>query len=71
MFKAGRYPGANPTITSYNAIVVKNYNATTSKAQFKNTNFFPAVHKNALSCYNAGGVVVNLRIVGLGPGSVA
>jgi hypothetical protein len=30
--------GANPTIVSYNAISVKNYNATSSLLQFANKN---------------------------------
>jgi hypothetical protein len=36
----GPYPGANPTIASYNASVVNFYNATGSLARFENTNIF-------------------------------
>jgi hypothetical protein len=35
-----RTPGANPTIVSYNASVVKIYSATYSMARLNNTNFF-------------------------------
>jgi hypothetical protein len=34
------YPGANPTIASYNASVVKIYSATNSMARFYNKNIF-------------------------------
>jgi hypothetical protein len=33
-------PGANPTIVSYNASAVKNYNATSSLGRFENKNAF-------------------------------
>jgi hypothetical protein len=52
-------PGANPTIESYNASSVKNYNATSSPARFE-ANFFS---KNTQAYYDAGVVVVNLEVV--------
>jgi hypothetical protein len=62
--------GANPTIASYNASVANFYNATVAyvfKTIILSLNF-----KNALfyyiHTYNAGVVVVNLKVVGLGPG---
>jgi hypothetical protein len=39
-FRTNLYPGANPTIASYNASVVKIYNATNSMARFYNKNYF-------------------------------
>jgi hypothetical protein len=35
--------GANPTIASYNASVVKFYNATNSVARFKNKKYFSPI----------------------------
>jgi hypothetical protein len=44
--------GGNPTILSYNAIVVKNYNAS-SLVRF-GTKFFTSTLKRTLVYYNAG-----------------
>jgi hypothetical protein len=52
--------GANPTIASYNASVVKFYNATGSLARFEKKN---SSLKNAVAYYSAGVVAVNLKIV--------
>jgi hypothetical protein len=39
-FGLSGHPGANPTIVSYNAIVVKIYNATSSLARFEQIKIF-------------------------------
>jgi hypothetical protein len=59
-------PGANPTIVSYKASVVKAYNATSNLVRFENI-FFSCTFKNALPCHNAG-VVPSCKFR-LAPGS--
>jgi hypothetical protein len=47
--KSQKNPGANPTTVSYNASVVKIYNATSSLVRFENKIVFIYVRKNALA----------------------
>jgi hypothetical protein len=51
-------PGANPTIASYNANVVKIYSAVNSMAHFRLKIIFLRF-KNSLAYYNAGLIAVN------------
>jgi hypothetical protein len=51
-------PGANPTIESYSARVVKIYSTTSSLVGFENIMFYFTM-KHAVAYYNAGIVVVN------------
>jgi hypothetical protein len=50
-------------IVSYNASIVKIYNATINLVRFEKKNIFFYIHtmKNALACYNDGVVVVNTK----------
>jgi hypothetical protein len=55
---------ANPTIVSYNASAVKNYNAASSLVRFENIFFL----KKRTSLLHGGVVNVNSEVVGLAPG---
>jgi hypothetical protein len=56
---AGPFAGANSTILSYNAGVLKIYNAASSLVRLENKNIFSAL-KNTSAYYNDGVEVVNL-----------
>jgi hypothetical protein len=64
------YPGANPTIVSYDASVVKIYNATGSLVRLKNKKSFVNFEKTLWpTTYYATYVVVNSEVIGLAPGA--
>jgi hypothetical protein len=58
---------ANGTIASYNRSAVKRYNTTSSPVHFEKTKMFPFTTKNAIAHYNAGVVLVNLKVLRLAP----
>jgi hypothetical protein len=71
--KSTLYPGANPTIISYNASVVKIYETTSSLVRFETKNIFFHFEKRASLLHTtlALYVVVNSQVIGLAPGKLA
>jgi hypothetical protein len=62
------YPIKYPTTSSYNASVVKSYNANNTIARFYEKKLFFPYCENALAYYNGGVVVVNSQVERLAQG---
>jgi hypothetical protein len=65
-YKNYGFPGANPTISSCNASVVKIYNATSSLVRYKKS---PTMKKRSILCTTtlALYLIANSKVIGLGP----